>query len=251
MADKPALYRRQRDVVYADMTARHYREMIACYWGFCAFFDDLAGKLLARLDERGAADDTLVIVTSDHGESMGAHGLVYKSLSMFDESIRIPMIARWPGRIEPGRATDAPVMLHDIGPTVLEAAGAEPLAGVHGESLVGTMTGSGHDLERAGALVESEGAHVRITQRTLVRGPFKYVFNAFDYDELYNLEEDPGELHNLAQDPRHAHTVREMATALTDELVRLGDHLPTVRQPHTNLLPVGPDADYRSEGTGG
>jgi len=242
LRDKPGLYRKQREVAYANLDERAYREMVACYYGFNTFADDQIGRLLAALEATGQTDNTLVILTSDHGDNMAAHGLIYKSLSMFEETLRIPMVARWPMGIQnPGREADSLVSLLDIAPTCLQMAGLEIPADYHGFSLAPFFADPAHRDSERKLLIESEGVGNHVTQRVIVGQRWKYVYNGFDCDELYDLEKDPGERRNLSEDPAHADILRACVAELWAELVRTDDstccRLP---QPHTMLIPFGP-----------
>lgn len=116
--------------------------------------DHEIGRMLARLDELGLAKNTLVLFTSDNGPWYGgsAGGLRGMKGVPWEGGLRVPLIARWPGRIPAGRVSHLPSVMPDLYPTVLQAAGVEPPAGVRldGESLLGVMTGrdSGPSPER-------------------------------------------------------------------------------------------------------
>jgi arylsulfatase A-like enzyme len=241
MLDRPGLYRRQREEAFGAMTEQHYREMTACYWGYCTFVYDMVGKLLARLEEIGQAHNTLVLFTSDHGEMMGAHGLVYKNLSLFEEAARIPLVARWPaGGVDAGRACSAFVSLLDVAPTCLDVGGAGEMDGLDGRSLAPLLRGEPDAGWRDSFVAESEGAGNHITQRAIWHGDWKYIYNGFDYDELYNLGDDPHETRNLAWDQAHRAMLEDMCARLWKELKATGDYLVNMSQPHTIYAPVGP-----------
>jgi arylsulfatase A-like enzyme len=110
-------------------------QLRATYYGMIAEVDHQLGVLLDGLDALGQRDDTLVIVTSDHGEQLGDHWLVEK-LGFFDQSYRIPLLVRWPGMAgRPGRVVDAFTENVDVVPTILDLCGAEPPAFCDGASL--------------------------------------------------------------------------------------------------------------------
>lgn len=100
------------------------RQLQATYYGMVAEVDAQVGRLLDGLDDLGMAEETLVVLTSDHGEQLGDHWLIEK-LGFFDQSYRIPLIVRWPGRIpRPGRVVEALTENVDITPTILDLVGA-------------------------------------------------------------------------------------------------------------------------------
>ena len=223
---KPAYVRRVRESWFGGIGEEHTRKSIAHYWGYCTMIDEFIGRLLAFLDESGQAEHTLVVFTSDHGDMMGAHGLWFKDVYPYEETHRMPMLMRWSGVIAPGSVSDAYARTLDLGPTYLEAAGASALEPCHGRSLLPLLTGEpGADeaLERRELFMEDHGNIFNFTQRQILDGQYKLVFNAFDFDELYDLEEDPDELHNLAQDESHRATYERLADRLWDWMLQLDD----------------------------
>jgi len=98
------------------------------YDGEIAYVDRRVGELGALLKSHGLLDDTIVVVTSDHGEMIGEHGLVDHKLDVYEPLLRIPLVLRYPPAIAPGQRIDAPVMLQDLHPTLLALAGVPALA---------------------------------------------------------------------------------------------------------------------------
>jgi arylsulfatase A-like enzyme len=100
------------------------------YFGEVAFVDHCFGRLMANLEERGLTKRSISIFTSDHGEEFFEHGLIGHGKALYDESLHVPLLIRWPGRIAAGRRVDTPVELTDLMGTVLELAGLpSPIAG--------------------------------------------------------------------------------------------------------------------------
>ena len=95
----------------------------------------LVGKVLSQLDALGLADDTLVVYSSDHGDQLGERGLWWKQ-TFFDESAKVPLIVAWPGVLPAGERRAQVLNLLDVGPTLLEAAGAPALPGADGNSFL-------------------------------------------------------------------------------------------------------------------
>lgn len=196
LADRPAIYRRQRGV-WEGMAWEQFAEATACYYSLCSLIDDQVARLLGALDAAGQRDQTVVIFTSDHGDLMGAHRLLLKGVPAFEEVYRVPLIVRWPRGAAGGRVVERIVQLHDLAPTFVELAGAGRLD-AHGRSLVGELTGRPDRARRQEAVAELHGQRFSYTQRVVWDARYKYVFNAFDFDELYDLRDDPAELVNLA-----------------------------------------------------
>jgi choline-sulfatase len=181
------------------------------YIGEIAFADAQIGRLLDTLERRQLLDRTLVIVTADHGESLGEHGERDHGVFVYESVLRVPLIIRAPG-VPTGRV-DSVVRLVDIMPTVLDVLGVERRE-MDGVSLMGALRGdgSGRDLEAyAESLYPQRYGWSAV--RALRDGRFKVI--AAPRPELYDLERDPFEEHNLYQQ-RH-----DVADGLRRRLVAL------------------------------
>lgn len=188
---------------------------IARYFGFVTFIDDQIGRILETLEDTGLADDTVVVQTADHGDMTGSHRQFNKGPAMYEEVYHIPLTVRWPGVANAGTRRDELVRLHDLMPTVLEVAGCEPPAAIDGHShslcpLLEAADGSEPVSEWPDTLCgEYHGDEFGYySQRFVRRGRYKLVYNAFDSNELYDLEADPSELQNLIDHPDYR-SVRE------------------------------------------
>lgn len=197
------------------------REYAAVYHGMVKYIDDQVGRILDKLDRLGLAQNTLVVFTADHGDMVGAHGCVGKSvLSFYDDLVRIPLFLRLPGAIRPGTVLRQPVSQVDLMPTILDYAGQPIPRPIHGRSLRALLSGqkvSWRDYaycQRAGNL------------RMLRTERYKYAFGVKPpMAALYDLAADPDEDHNLAVQPEQAATVRTMHRRLLDVMARDGDPL--------------------------
>ncbi|HEX6970780.1 MAG TPA: sulfatase/phosphatase domain-containing protein, partial [Limnochordia bacterium] len=213
MEDKPRIYQRQRREVWDHLSEDEVREAIAHYWGYCTMIDEMFGEVLAALDRTGQADDTLVLFLSDHGDYAGAHGLFCKGVAAFDEAYHIPLVVRWPARAAP-REVDAFVTLADILPTLVEAAGGRLPPDLSGRSLLPWLEGETPTGWPDAFFSQFNGVELYYTQRIVQTARYKYVFNGFDFDELYDLAADPYECTNLidqlADDPQLGAVRREL-----------------------------------------
>jgi arylsulfatase A-like enzyme len=212
LVDKPNIYRRLRQQVWGQLTEDEVRDAVRHYWAYCSMMDAMFGEVLSALDRTGQADNTLVLRMSDHGEYCGAHGLFMKGVAAFREAYHIPVIARWPQGIpNPGRQVDAFVTLADFAPTFLELAELPAPMGLTGRSLCPHLTGENADDWPDAVFTQFNGVELYYTQRSVTTREFKYVYNGFDFDELYDLRRDPFELENLAGDRAWDATKRELA----------------------------------------
>jgi arylsulfatase A-like enzyme len=210
MRDKPNFYRRTRDL-FSQLSEREHREAIRHFLAYCSYEDELFGRLLDALDRLGIADDTLVLYCSDHGDYMGEHGLWAKGLPCFRGAYHVPMVMRWRnGVANPGRSVDELVSLADIAPTFLDIAGIDAGREFAGCSLVPFLRDETPAEWRELLFTQSNGNELYGIQRSVFSKDVKFVYNGFDYDELYDLRTDPHELRNVVSDPEYKDVVRGM-----------------------------------------
>jgi arylsulfatase A-like enzyme len=240
MSDRPRLYTRQRRQLWDQLDPEQCRLSIARFWALCAMQDDFLGTILATLEETGQADHTLVIRTSDHGDLLGEHGLFLKGVAPYEGSYRIPLIMRWPeGIADPGREISSITPNVDLAPTLTEIAGAEPMSEVHGRSLLPLLTGDEPDGQRQELFTQMNGVELYYSQRIMRVGRYKYIFNGFDFDELYDLEADPWETRNLADESALEPVKRRLIARMWEYVRDTGDTIDNAYPP-VGLVPVGP-----------
>lgn len=212
LLDKPALYRRTQKP-YSQLTDREQKEALRHYLAFCTYEDYLFGQVMDALREGGDYENTAVIYLSDHGDYAGAHGLWAKGLPCFREAYAIPLMIKLPGGRR-GVRVDDPVALTDLAPTILDMADVHPERRFAGVSLKGYLTDGPRPEKRKYRFTQTNGNELYGIQRSIFSDEWKYVYNGFDFDELYDLKNDPDELCNLAEDPRYAEVIRELSTEL-------------------------------------
>ncbi|MFO7945400.1 MAG: sulfatase-like hydrolase/transferase [Armatimonadota bacterium] len=217
LEDKPRVYDRMRRQYWGQMSEREVRESIAHYWGYCTMLDAMFGELLQALEETGELDNTIVIYTSDHGDYCGDHGLYCKGVPAFEGAYHVPLAIRWPQGIKNTQRTCDEFTTHsDMAMTFWELAGNRPPDdNMPGRSIVPLLEDRVPDDWRDAMHLQFNGVEVYYTQRTVFTKDWKYVYNAFDYDELYDLNADPHEMHNLAapcRNPRGMSNVPERRT---------------------------------------
>lgn len=239
MSDKPGVYQRQRHL-WSQLTDAEQREAVGHYWGYCTMQDDLLGMVLDALEESGQAEDTVVLFLSDHGDYNGAHGLWMKGVPAFDEAYHVPCIVRWPaGIVNPGREVDDFVTLADFAPTFIELAGCAPIEPHHGRSLAPFFADDRPDDWPETFFSQFNGVELYYSQRVVQTREWKYVYNGFDWDELYHLTADPHERVNLARQPEYREVIRE----LCGRMWRFGEETRDINcnpYPTVSLAPFGP-----------
>jgi N-acetylglucosamine-6-sulfatase len=205
------------DTVTPDETIRDRLRMLASV-------DEGLGRLLAALEERGALDRTVVMVVGDNGYFYGEHGLSEERRLAYEESIRLPLLVRYPPRVTAGAAPAGLALTTDVAPTILELAGAPPLPGIDGRSLVPLFTAVPEAWRRSFLIEYNTDIvfprtlrmgydAVRTARHKLIRYRELEGMN-----ELYDLQQDPFELTNLIARPAAADVRRELEAEL-DRLV--------------------------------
>ncbi len=203
----------------------HIENCIRNYYAMVTFIDDEIGRILRALDESGMRENTLIVFTSDHGELLGDHGLLYKGPWLYEGLIRVPMILHGPG-LPKGKRVRALMENVDILPTLLEWIG-EPVAyGIQGRSQMGVLDGRVEGVRKN--IVTAYDAHDRGIRLKGIRSD-RHKLNVFAgevYGELYDLEEDPGELTNRFFDPAYSQVRAELMEALVHRMIEDEDPLP-------------------------
>ena len=212
LEDKPNYYRKLREMRFGQLDERKTRDAIRHFWAMCTYLDEMFGTLLEALEATGQAEDTVVLYCSDHGDYCGEHGLFHKGVPAFRGAYHVPAVVRWPAGIaDPGRRVDELVSLADFAPTFLELAGLQPDRYFTGASLAPFLRSESPDSWRQEICTQCNGVENYFTQRSIMTTDFKCVFNGFDYDELYDLHNDPHEMKNLQADPAYEDITRDLA----------------------------------------
>jgi arylsulfatase A-like enzyme len=190
--------------------------MIRYYYAFATLIDDQIGRMVVHMKKKGLLENTMIIFSSDHGQTLGSHGgLVDKGWHHFEETHRIPMIMRFPDARHAGKVIEEFASLADVYPTFLDMAGVDCKGdGIHGRSLMPLVAGDAVDW-RDCVVTEFNGlGNSCITQRTLRKGSLKYGYNNTGKCELYDLEKDPDETRNLIGDPAYKDSEVDLAGSL-------------------------------------
>ena len=196
----------------SDASDDQHRTAFAAYLGLCSFMDAMAGQVLTALEESGAAANTRVLYTSDHGDNAGARGFWGKS-NHYEEATGVPMIVAGLD-IPSGKTSHTPASLVDFYPTIVEAAG---VANVDGEKLPGRslidLANAPDDPDRI-AFSEYHAAGSPSGSFMIRKGRYKYIHYVGFEPELFDMETDPEETTNLAADDRCASVIEEYESIL-------------------------------------
>ena len=199
---KPALERKIGDLPPLGPATATDDETIRNRLRIVKAVDEGLGRMLQALEKSGQLDNTVVIFTSDEGYFFGEHGLSYERRLAYEESIRIPLLIRYPRLAPAGSTPDSVALGIDIAPTVLELAGVTPDHAMHGRSLVPLLKGDAAGWRRS-FLIEyfSDKTMPRISHmgyQALRTGRWKYIHykELKGMDELYDLAKDPYEMSN-------------------------------------------------------
>lgn len=159
------------------------------------YTDDILASFLDLLDARGLADDTIVVVTSDHGEQFAEHFWVGHGLDVHDEAILVPFVVRAPGLVKPGVVIEEQAGLVDVVPTLLDLAGVSLPAPVQGRSFAGRLTGA--DASFRETPLYSRASHSESLRTS--RYKYHHGLGKKAWEKLYRVDVDPDEKRNVAE----------------------------------------------------
>jgi N-acetylglucosamine-6-sulfatase len=222
---RPMWVQNQRNSWHGVEFAYHSNLDIAEYYKrYCETLmavDESLGRVFKELEARGELDSTLVIYMGDNGFAFGEHGLIDKRTS-YEESMRVPMLARCPELFHGGQTVKEQVAGLDIMPTVLEVAGAQIPSGLDGKSWLPLAQGKPTNWRKE-LLYEyywERNFPQTPTQHAIRTDRYKFIRyqGIWDIDELYDLQEDPLESRNLIFDEKHQELIKQMRERLFDLL---------------------------------
>lgn len=210
-----------------DLIRWKYQEYMKDYMGCIAGVDDSVGRLMKHLDESGLADNTVVIYSSDQGFYLGEHGW-YDKRWMYEESLRMPLIVRWPNKVRPGSVNRQMVSNLDFAETFLEIAGVPVPEDMQGQSMVPMLAGETpadwrksfyyryYEYPKPHKVPPHYG--VRTERHKLIYYP------RTDEWELFDLEKDPHEIRSVYAEAAYAETVKELKAELARLREQYKDH---------------------------
>lgn len=194
------------------------RRFIAFYWGKISMIDHIIGQVVAELEGNGDRENTVIIFTSDHGDFVGHHGMMFKNAFGYDDLLRVPLILSCPRRWQPG-VVDGFVETVDLPSSILELAGLEPHQGMQGESFLPLVEGQAKSWRDAAYGEAVDKRVIRTREWKLIH------YSGRPYGELYNLIDDPGELRNCYGDPAYTSIQMALQTSMLDRIQEMEDRL--------------------------
>ena len=205
------------DLKGAELKNWKYQRYIKDYLRCIASVDDNIGKLLDFLEQSGLSENTIVVYTSDQGFFLGDHGW-YDKRFMYEESLRMPLLIRWPGKIKPGSVRNDIVLNLDFAQTFLDAAGVKAPEEMQGRSMMPLLAGENPPHWRKSMYYhyyeyghEGDGGWHRVRPHEGVRSQnYKLIHFMGEVDcwEFYDLKKDPNELNNVFDNPEYEGWVR-------------------------------------------
>jgi arylsulfatase A-like enzyme len=206
-----------------DREEQQARRNAAGYYGLCSAVDENLGRLLKEIDDRGLTGDTIVVFTSDHGHMLESHGIDGIDLP-FEESSRIPLLIRYPRRLDAGVEIDALISNVDYAPTLLSLCGVGAPKGMQGLDLGSILKGGKR--RRPESIYAEGGLGQPGEWRMVVRGLDKLVVNSsWEPAHLFDLGRDPYEMKNLANETSKRAVRDELGKLLRNWAIRTGERV--------------------------
>jgi arylsulfatase A-like enzyme len=209
-----------------DLVAWKYQQYMRDYLGCIESVDESIGRLLEYLDDNDLADNTIVIYSSDQGFYLGEHGW-YDKRWMYEESLHMPFLVRYPHEIKPGKVSEELVQNIDFAPTLLDLAGVPIPGKVQGKSFRSILIGDQEVPFREAIYYhyyEYPGVHMVMKHNGIRTERYKLMhFYEQGLWELYDLEEDPLELNNLVDDPASQSILDSLKVGLASLQLEVGE----------------------------
>jgi arylsulfatase A-like enzyme len=219
---------RETEVPSNIKTEADWRELKAKYWGNVSMVDRAVEKIIKTLRSTEIDDRTIVILTSEHGDQMGDHNILQKSV-LYEESIRVPLLVKVPWLESSGKKMKGRFSLSDLVPTMLDLMGADIPDQLHGRSRVPVMVGTeslddnnvvvewnGRNLEPSANGVEFDKVQNQTKRAFISSDGWKLIVGLEDKNELFDLNSDPQELINLIDLKQHKKRAKQLLRKLSD-----------------------------------
>jgi arylsulfatase A-like enzyme len=203
--------------------------LMAAYDGAIAYLDHQVGLLFDALERRGLLENTLVIITSDHGEQFGEHGLMTHGNSLYLPLLHVPLVISFPSRVPAGKRVFEPVTLRDIPATVMDLVKFDGAPPFPGDSLVQYWNGERFPGRSATTLLSEVNKGINQVEwlpvmkgdmKSLVMEGIRYIKNGDGREELYDFENDPAEERDLADSEEGRRALERFRRSLTTLIAR-------------------------------
>lgn len=222
MSNRPQFYQRQQKIGQ-QLSEAHWKNARRCYYGRITELDSLVGHLISLLEQRSLLEETYILFLADHGRYVGAHGFDAHNFGAFEEIFRIPLVIAGPATAE-NEVCQSYVSIADLAPTICEMTRSKPIFNADSHSFSELLQHPSLQLSQfETGYAENHGTRFSQTQRILWQDQWKFVFNGFDFDELYNLEEDPYEKVNLINALEHQKRADSMMQKIWKHVRETGD----------------------------
>jgi arylsulfatase A-like enzyme len=184
--------------------------------------DQAVGRLMDKLDRLGLRQNSLIVFTSDHGESLGEHNHIGHISNLFNPLVRVPLIMSYPGRLPAGLTVQAPVSHLDMTPTILDMMSVPGMSGLRGRSLLPLINGA--EQPQLPIVAETYKPEAPFDRQALIWQGFKYIVTwDRDHRALFHLPGDPQELHSLSDDdPARAQQMHDLLLQRLSEIESRG-----------------------------
>ncbi|MBM7551548.1 choline-sulfatase [Thalassobacillus pellis] len=207
----------ERDI--CKLTEEEIHKNRRAYYGMVTYFDDKVGQIVRELERLEMMDNTIIMVTSDHGEMLGEHGMWFKR-TFYDPAAKVPLIISRPGMFPQGKRVQKVVSLVDLAATIMELADVpdrdEWTAEMDGDSFAKLLREGHDDNWKDEAICEYYGEGPIQPMVMLRKGRYKYVHVHEHNPLLFDLETDPQEINNLAENKNYKHVLNEFSDRIMD-----------------------------------
>ena len=207
----------------SEITDYGWKLVKAKYYGMVSLVDFNIGRILKTIKDKKILNNTIIIITSDHGELLGDHSLLFKGPFHYDEIIRVPLIIRFGNELNSGSRVNNITQHIDLMPTILNSAGITSPRGVQGSDMQLVRQGK-DNIGVEFALVENYASDFGLSLKTIRSKDWRFTYYANQkYGELYDLNKDPNEFENLWDKPEHKGLRDELMKKLLDILISTED----------------------------
>lgn len=196
-----------------------FAQIAAKYFGECTMIDDMIGMMIKKLREIGELENTIIIYSSDHGDCLGAHGLIEKGAFPYDEIYKVPLVVYGLG----DKDNDSIVYNHEIMPTIVDLVDEELTQEVDGNSLVPLAMNGEVTNGRDEIFCQFHSHFYNADQRMIRTKDYMFVYNASDIGELYDLKNDPYQMCNEIDNIKYRKIKNDFKKTLIDYMKKTND----------------------------